>query len=150
MRAPGAALVLQCGVSLVEVLVTLMVLSVGLLGLAALQTQSMRLNNDAYLRSQATELAGSLIDGMRLRGAAAADDYMAAAASGACRPAQANVVDEVRCWHAALAQRLPGGAGTVSRDATNPNRYTISVAWSDRDAAVAGAARSQAWTVDLQ
>lgn len=45
------------GFSLVEVLVALLVLAIGLLGLAALQAQGLRFNHDAYVRTQATNLA---------------------------------------------------------------------------------------------
>ena len=42
------------GFSLMEVLVALLVLAIGLLGLAALQARGVKFNHDAYLRSQAT------------------------------------------------------------------------------------------------
>ena len=47
----------QSGFSIVEVLVALFVLSIGLLGLAALQAQGLRFNHDAYVRTQATNAA---------------------------------------------------------------------------------------------
>lgn len=53
------------GFSLVEVLVALLVLSVGLLGLAMLQVEGMKLNSDAYLRTQATTLAYDILDRIR-------------------------------------------------------------------------------------
>ena len=56
---------LPSGFTLLEVLITLIVLSVGLLGLAGLQTMSLRNNHDVYLRSQATIQAYDLIDRMR-------------------------------------------------------------------------------------
>jgi type IV pilus assembly protein PilV len=64
------------GFSLVEILVALVILSVGLLGLAGLQTSSLRAGDDAYLRSEASILAYNLIDRMRANPAAAkAQDY---------------------------------------------------------------------------
>ena len=45
------------GFSIVEVLVALIVLAIGLLGLAALQAQGLRFNHDALIRTQATNLA---------------------------------------------------------------------------------------------
>ncbi|MDW3095893.1 MAG: type IV pilus modification protein PilV [Gammaproteobacteria bacterium] len=53
------------GFSLIEVLITLIVFSVGLLGLANLQGQSISSSYNAHLRSQATSLASSVIDRMR-------------------------------------------------------------------------------------
>ena len=55
----------QHGFSLMEVLVAMVVLSVGLLGLAALQTQGMRYNNEAYFRTQANNAAYQFIAMMR-------------------------------------------------------------------------------------
>ena len=56
----------QRGFSLVEVLVAMLVLAIGLLGLAALQTQGVRFNHDAYVRTSATNLAADILDAMRI------------------------------------------------------------------------------------
>lgn len=53
------------GFTLVEVLVTLLVLSIGLLGIAKLLLVSSRANDSAYMRTQATALAYSILDSMR-------------------------------------------------------------------------------------
>lgn len=53
------------GFTLVEVLVAVLVLAIGLLGLALLQTSGLRLNTNSYSRSQATLLAYDIIDRMR-------------------------------------------------------------------------------------
>ena len=55
----------QKGYGLIEVLVSVLVLSIGLLGLAGLQTQSLRFNNEAYFRTQATLLAMDMSDRLR-------------------------------------------------------------------------------------
>jgi type IV pilus assembly protein PilV len=53
------------GFTLVEVLVALLVLSIGLLGIGKLVLYSARSNDSAYLRSQATALGYSILDAMR-------------------------------------------------------------------------------------
>tara|TARA_R110002049_G_scaffold252264_1_gene427133 strand:+ start:267674 stop:268174 length:501 start_codon:yes stop_codon:yes gene_type:complete len=53
------------GFSLIEVLITLVIFSIGLLGLASLQGQSIASSYNAHLRTQATSLASSMIDRMR-------------------------------------------------------------------------------------
>lgn len=53
------------GISLVEVLVAVLVFSVGLIGLAGLTLVSQRTNHSAYLRTQASFLAQSMADRMR-------------------------------------------------------------------------------------
>ncbi|RLA09507.1 MAG: type IV pilus modification protein PilV, partial [Gammaproteobacteria bacterium] len=53
------------GFTLIEVMVTLLILSVGLLGLAGMIGQSLRFNQGGYTRSQSTFLAYEIIDAMR-------------------------------------------------------------------------------------
>lgn len=59
------------GTSLIEVLVALVVLSVGLLGLAGLQLNALKLNQTAMQRSEATLFAYSILDQMRADAAVA-------------------------------------------------------------------------------
>jgi type IV pilus assembly protein PilV len=59
------------GSTLLEVLIAMVVLAVGILGVVSLQAISMKLSSGALLRSQATNLASSVIDAMRVRGSAA-------------------------------------------------------------------------------
>jgi len=58
------------GLSLIEILVTVVVLSIGLLGIAATQTLAMGYNHNAYLRSQATMLINELTERMSINLAA--------------------------------------------------------------------------------
>ncbi len=111
------------GFTLVEVLVSLVVLSMGLLGIAKLVLFSSHSNDSAYLRSQATELAYAIIDDMRgNRTQAQAHGYdvainTAPAAPGPCLgsscapPALATY--DVNTWLARLAAALPSGTGSV-------------------------------------
>lgn len=55
----------QEGFSLLEVLIALVVLAVGLLGLALLQTMNLRYTKSAEQRTKAVNLAGSIMDAMR-------------------------------------------------------------------------------------
>src|SRR5580692_3398722 len=59
------------GFTLIEVLVSLVVLSIGLLGMAKLVLVSSHANDSAYLRSQATALAYEILDKMRANPAGA-------------------------------------------------------------------------------
>lgn len=118
------------GFSLVEVLVTLVVLSIGLLGLAALQTSSLSSTHNAALGSQANLLAGDISDRMRAnRDQALGGKYDvglndAAAAKGATGV----VLQDLQQWKAALAL-LPGpGKGSVAIKSTTA---TITIEWDD-------------------
>jgi type IV pilus assembly protein PilV len=144
----------QRGFSLIEVLVTILVLSVGLLGLAGLQLQSLKFNQSAYLRSQATLLAYDVLDRLRAN-EAAGGNYLVAyatAPSGTtnCVGTTANcsasdmATFDINQWKCSLGNwdsqavcsttlgisgLLPAGDGLISR---NGNVYTVAIRWADR------------------
>ena len=120
----------QSGFSIVEVLVALFVLSIGLLGLAALQAQGVRFNHDAYVRTQATNAAYDIVDRMRANRANVAD-YTAPDPGGDCTPAVSGTTMDLNCWYESLAESLPGGDGVISANAT-ANFFDITVRWIDR------------------
>ena len=130
------------GFTLLEVLVALLVLSIGLLGLAALTTLGLRYNNSAYARSQATLLAYDIVDRMRANSDAAqtTTSYVIDFGEGvanqnceasACAPAQMAVYDLGK-WKTILAQTLPKGDGSVSlQDLAGARIYVVTVRWDD-------------------
>ena len=145
----------QVGTTLIEVLVAVVVVSVGLVGLAALQTLSMKNNHSAYLRTQATFIAYDMVDRMRANLLAAqAGSYVIAlgtAPSGTtnCQSSVCAASDlvtfDINEWKCSLGAwdtqstcsttlsmngMLPGGDGAVSRAG---NIHTVSVRWNDRD-----------------
>ncbi len=64
------------GLSLIEILITVVILSIGLLGIAGMQAFGMRYSHDSYARSQATMLANELIERMHANPDAVANgDY---------------------------------------------------------------------------
>ena len=143
------------GFSLIEVLIAVLVLSIGLLGLAGLQTMSMSNTHSAYLRTQANYLIYDLIDRMRINRAMAQNgNYNIALGTGpsgttncetvTCTAAYMAVFDlnQWKCslgkWNTnsictntlSIAGRLPNGDGSVTQ---NGNLYTVQVRWDDRD-----------------
>lgn len=131
------------GLSMIEILVTVVVLSIGLLGLAGLQLTGLKYNHSAYLRSQATLLASDVIDRMRAnRDAARSGSYDiaigTAATAGACTgvgtnctPAEMAAADLAE-WKQDLRSLLPGGDGAISRTINgNEVRFTITIQWDD-------------------
>ncbi|HAS85444.1 MAG TPA: type IV pilus modification protein PilV [Candidatus Competibacter sp.] len=115
----------SAGFTLLEVLVALVVLSVGLLGLASLQVNGLRFNHSAYLRTQATLLAEELADRMRANQPGfAAGNYnnpanpavvAACQTPAGCTPDQMAQTD-VAQWRQSLATLLPTGQGVVCLD----------------------------------
>ena len=70
---------LAAGFTLIEVLVALIVLSIGLLGIGKLMLFTSHANDSAYLRGQATEMAYAILDNMRAnRTNAVAQGYVTA------------------------------------------------------------------------
>lgn len=138
----------QRGFSLVEVLVAVVVLGVGLLGLAALQANSLRFNHDSNIRSQATILAYDMMERMRMGRATNAPGYVTTAAASACDPALATIANDLKCWNDELGARLPGGSGLIQRPAvaTQPNLYRITVSWLDRET---DTTKSQTWPLEI-
>lgn len=124
---PGQRRGMQHGFTMVEVLVTVLILAIGLLGLAGLQSTALRSNHSAYLRSQATVLAYDIADRMRAnRTAALNDDYNVGL--GGAPTGSTMAVTDVNAWKGNLAAMLPQGDGTVDRAGT---RFTITVQWDD-------------------
>jgi type IV pilus assembly protein PilV len=118
----------QRGMTLVEALVALLVLCIGLLGVAGLQIQALRANHGAYLRSQATMLAHDMADRMRAnRTDALAGAYVVAVGEV---PAGDTLPEmDAAAWKQSLADVLPSGDGAVVMAG---NIATITVQWTDR------------------
>lgn len=115
------------GLTLVEVLVTLVIISVGLLGVAALQLTTVRNNYDSFVRSQAAMLAGDMLDRMRANRDKAKEYEVALGADVKDTPEGA---DTLR-WRNTLAQQLPAGKGEIVVDDVT-GVVTINIQWSER------------------
>ncbi len=148
---------LHGGFTLLEVLVAIVILSIGLLGLAGLQAAGLRNNQSAYLRTIATQQAYDMADRIRANAAGAgiaagAYDNISSTGSnpgcitGGCTPAAMAQYDAYE-WNTANASLLPAGKGTVTRVAAN--RFTITVMWDDARTGATGVACGSDPAVDL-
>jgi type IV pilus assembly protein PilV len=138
-------------VSLVETLVALVVLSVGLLGVAALLLQSVRGSRTALLRTQAVNLVSDMADRIRANvgagdayataqyGADGAEEHGCApkkdVAGGPCSPVEL-AEDDLARWRAQVQDALPGDPSAdveyvAAPSAGTPERYVVSVAWRE-------------------
>jgi type IV pilus assembly protein PilV len=135
----------SAGFSLVEALVALVVLSIGMLGIAALYVESLRSGRTAVLRTQAVMLAGDMADRIRANrsgrdayeGAVTAVDTnnnnCKAGGTGTGCAADELARHDKAVWLGALNVALPGGTGTIDFDAgSNPPTYTITVTWTEQ------------------
>lgn len=125
------------GFTLLEVLIALVVLSIGLLGIAALQSVGLRGSHSAYLTSQASLLAYDMADRIRANPAARttydAHDHSAVDCDNpSSTPLAAADLAE---WACSINALLPEGTGRISSiDSAIPGAvtYTITIEWQDR------------------
>lgn len=130
----------QQGASLIEVMVALFVLAIGLLGILAMQAQSMRFNQSAYSYSQAVFLAHDILESIRAN-PEAGDEFNTdftteptTAGLDACEGKDKTCTDtvlagvDVNAWKAAVQRRLPAGQAEIRRDG---DTYTITVRFDD-------------------
>ncbi len=134
------------GFSIVEALVALLVLSIGMLGIAALYVESLRAGRSAVYHTQAVNLAADMADRIRANRAAAGAWALSATATPTvqgcvdggvnCDPGQFAQDDQAR-WRQAIASQLPGdGANTPNgtievNTGLVPNQYIITVSWTE-------------------
>ena len=135
---PMTSLRRQAGFSLIEVLVSVVIMSVGILGVAGMQVISLQQNRSSMLRAEALQLGNDILDRMRVN---PQQDYAlfefgdappgnADCITNACTPAQMrdydiaqwicsiNSEDSVgntwpRCLAYGIAGALPEGAGAI-------------------------------------
>lgn len=124
------------GFSLIEVLIALVVLAIGLLGLALLQTMNLRYTKSADQRTKAVNLAGSMLDMMRSNRSQAAayaitpGDFDSVDATGGCAsPDAAGAVPNRVRWMCEIVETLgPGSTGRVTFDGSTA---TVVVSWEE-------------------
>jgi type IV pilus assembly protein PilV len=143
------------GFTLIEALVALVVLSIGLLGVAALQLTSLRSNHGSAMRSQATFLAYDIIDRMRAnRGPALGGSYDIAMGANGTTGTLAG--DDLIAWKQNIARTLPpiNNAGTpVPADGSVTragNIFTVTIRWADWDDSGATSRTPLQFTMDTQ
>ncbi len=109
------------GFTMIEVLVSILVFSLGLLGIAGMMTISVRSNHNGYLRSQANFLAENMADRMRANPYALwADAYSGSATAGGTVCTLAAPCDvqtlaqyDMEQWAVMLNRVLPNGQGSI-------------------------------------
>lgn len=127
------------GFSIVEVMVALMVMAVGMLGIASLYVTTLRSSGSAMSRMQAVNLASDLADRIRANRLAKAAYTTPAEhdCSGTtdCTKEQMAANDRY-VWEAQidsiLGQSARGQVTYTAGTATTPDTYTIGVFWTER------------------
>jgi len=122
----------QSGFNLIEVMVALVIFSIGLLGLAGLQQVGLVQNTTAMQRTQAMSLAYDILDRMRNN---KSEDYSSVTSASspncvtsACNTSQTASYD-IYEWNLALADALPNGTGFITG---SPTAYVVYVGWDEK------------------
>lgn len=142
------------GFTMLEMLVALVILSIGLLGVAILQTKGQQFNHMSYLYTQASYLAYDIMDRMRANEANAKtgsyqkplpSEMSTDCTKQACSASQ--LVDfDLYSWKTLLEKTLPGGEAQITW--STPNRYTISIKWLNEQKDE-NDKRVQSWVITL-
>jgi type IV pilus assembly protein PilV len=125
----------QHGVSLIESIIALLVISIGLLGIAAMQVTAMKQNASALHHSKAVWAAYDMADRIRANfgqfdiydGIDTTTAYNQNCTTGVCTAAEMTVSDAQE-WSSIVAD-LPSGRGTITNP--NANEILIRVMWDD-------------------
>ena len=118
------------GASLLEVLIAVLVLAVGLLGVAALQAGALRNNQSSYERSEAVIQTYAMFDILRAnRDAALAGSYNLTKWSCTKPAAGTRVQNERRAWVETLQSNL--GASACATITCAANNCVVGVRWDD-------------------
>jgi len=134
----------QRGITMVESLVALVVLAVGLLGIASLYVTSLQTGRTALIRTQAVNLVSDMGDRIRANGLAGdaydTDEYAGAPAVQNCVVtsncnAATLAQDDLARWIEAVEATLPSPVATVTfiaaAAAGRPDQYQINVQWQE-------------------
>lgn len=138
----------QAGYTLLEVLIALLVFSIGLLGLAAMLVSAVRGNHQAYYRTQAVYTASAMAEGMRSNLAGVndsaydTDGFINSSPAQGCTVCTAAQVAErdLNNWTAMASQRLPNAAINIQCESDSTMSFpaagfdgvcTLQVQWSE-------------------
>lgn len=134
----------QRGITMVESLVALVVISVGMLGIAGLYLSSLQASRTAKLRSHAVELTSSIADRIRANRDAVTDYNLAADGTPTAVDCETKICtarqiaqDDLATWLSDVRAVLPGAdavTGTVTvtdRAAPESDNYVIAVTWRE-------------------
>lgn len=129
----------ETGIALIEVLVAVLVLAIGLLGMAAMQVQSSQMTNGAEQRTQAILLTADMMDRIRANRPNIADydgidvdpDDTACATDYAPDGTATVSANDITEWSNLVVCLLPEGRGTVAIDGAG--EITVTVDWEKSD-----------------
>ena len=138
----------QRGVSLIEVLVSVLVVSLGMLGAVALQANALRNNQGSYERTQTAILTQGIFDAMRANMAGVTAGSYNTGGMICAAPAEADLATrDLARWITSMQAQIHAGAcGAV---ACAGDACTVQVQWDDSRATGGSAIQNITLTAQL-
>jgi type IV pilus assembly protein PilV len=139
MKSPAARA--QAGFTLLEVLITIVIVAVGLLGTAALQAYAIKVSQGGQFRTQAVLLATDLLERLEANNAAAATgsyvaDLPRTTAASDCSAASCTASEmaayDLSRFQERMQAALPDSSASITRDGAGPWVYQIKITWKER------------------
>lgn len=131
IRPVPASRTSQRGVGLIEVLVAVLVLAIGLLGIAGLQSSTLKNNQSAFERSQAVTLSYLMLDAMRANASAATTGKYNMSRTCSVSTGNTLIASDKALWMNALKQTLGNRDSTCGEIACSANSCAIRIYWDD-------------------
>lgn len=122
----------QQGTTLIEVVITALLLSTCLLAMAIMQKRSLQFNQSAFMRSQANIFAYDIIDRIRLNRGGKDDPNIVfySVAYGGTPSGNTIAVSDVSDWRTTMARSIPGSDGKIECDSST-KICKIYIKWTD-------------------
>jgi type IV pilus assembly protein PilV len=150
----------QRGVTMLEVLVTLLIITIWLLATAGVQSTSLKLTKASQFRTNAVMLVSDLSERMESNRASAAAGSYACADTAACLDTSASSCVGTSCsaanlkafdlaeWGSRVKAAMPSGVtATITFNGGTPPSYTITLGWTDRgNAGTTGTTETMTYT----
>jgi type IV pilus assembly protein PilV len=119
------------GASLIEVLVAVLILAIGLMGIAGLQTRALKNGQSAFERSQAVTLSYLVLDAMRANVSAAETGAYNLTRTCAVSAAGTLVTSDQRLWLQSMKDTLGDRDTTCGEISCVGTQCTVRIYWDD-------------------
>jgi type IV pilus assembly protein PilV len=129
----------QAGFTLIEVMIAVLVMGLGLLGFAMLQTMNVRFTKSAQQRTVAVMLAYEVIDMMRLQrsdsglgayNSVTFDSFKDVTTGNCARDENADIANNIARWKCEVRTGLPEGEANIALN-RNTGSVTVQIRWGD-------------------
>jgi type IV pilus assembly protein PilV len=131
IRATMSAFRSQAGVTMIELLVSILLFAFGMLGLVGMQSKAVGYGQFSLLRSQASALSDDVFDRMRAdRANAKLGSWNTELTDTASSITGSTLTEtDLKSWKTSVSTLLPSGRGAISLDG---NRITVTIDWNER------------------